>query len=265
MAGTSAGVLVEILAALHEPVTARAALADYPSVSPVGAFGGLYQMMLLRARIVAALAEQDWPAALAVERDFAPLAAQYPGLAAFKPSMIDPSVALALAHSGQFAAAEARLEPMPGDCYLCLRARAEVAALQGQDARADFWFARAAVIGPSLPYAESEWGSALLDRAKPDDAIAKFKLANRKGPHFADPLEGWGEALMAQSRSDLALAKFAEADKYAPNWGRLHLKWGEALAYANKPDEAKKQFAIAAGLDLVAADRTELSRVSGHG
>jgi tetratricopeptide (TPR) repeat protein len=69
----------------------------------------------------------------------------------------------------------------------------------------------------------------LLRKGNYDAAIAKFTLANQKGPHFADPLEMWGEALMRKNRSDLALANFAEANKYAPNWGRLHLKWGEAL------------------------------------
>jgi len=132
--------------------------------------------------------------------------------------------------------------------------------MRGQHARADFWFARAVSIAPSSPYAASEWGQALLERGQPDIAIEKFQLANQKGPHFADPLEGWGEALMAKNQSHLALAKFAEADKYAPNWGRLHLKWGEALVYANKEDEAKAQFARAAGLDLTPAEKSELAR-----
>jgi hypothetical protein len=44
--------------------------------------------------------------------------------------------------------------------------------------------------------AANEWGLALLSRGKPDEAIAQFTLANQKGPHFADPLEGWGEALV---------------------------------------------------------------------
>ena len=164
---------------------------------------------------------------------------------------------------GQFAAAEARLKPSPADCYPCLRARAQVAALQRQDGRADWWFARAAAIGPSIPYAESEWGQALLDRGQPDAAIAQFTIGNQKGPHFADPLEGWGEALMAKNQSHLALAKFAEAEKYAPNWGRLHLKWGEALFYAGKPDEAKAQFAHAAQLDLTPSEKSELARLLG--
>ena len=103
-------------------------------------------------------------------------------------------------------------------------------------------------------------------RRQYDAAIAKFKAANQKGPHFADPLEMWGEALMLKNRSDLALAKFEEANKYAPNWGRLHLKWGEALFYAGKQDEAKKQFAAAATLDLSAADKVQLATMSArHG
>ena len=72
-------------------------------------------------------------------------------------------------------------------------------------------------------------GDALLERGGADGAIAKFTVANQKGPKFADPLEGWGEALIAKKLPEQALAKFEEADKYAPNWGRLHLKWGEAL------------------------------------
>jgi tetratricopeptide (TPR) repeat protein len=98
----------------------------------------------------------------------------------------------------------------------------------------------------------------LLVRGSYDAAIARFEQANRKGPHFADPLEMWGEALMAKNRSDLALAKFEEADNYAPNWGRLHLEWGNALTYSGNRAEAKKQFAIAQRLDLSANDKSQL-------
>ena len=177
---------------------------------------------------------------------------------------LDPLVAVALAHMGRFAEAEARLKPMPADCYPCLRARAQVAALEKQDGRADYWFARAAAAAPSARFAEAEWGLALLARGRQDAAIGKFKLANQKGPHFADPLEGWGETLMAKNQSHLALAKFGEADKYAPNWGRLHLKWGEALVYAGKRDEAAGQFAHAVTLELTAAERGELVAYRGR-
>ena len=175
-----------------------------------------------------------------------------------------PLVAYAQARLGHTAEAQAQIAPTPGNCYDCLRARARIAALGGRAARADWWFDRAVIAAPSIPFAYADWGEVLLERGQPDAAIEKFTIANQKGPHFADPLEGWGEALMAKNQSHLALTKFEEADKYAPNWGRLHLKWGEALGYAGKPDEAKAQFARASQLDLVAADKAELARVS-HG
>jgi len=249
--------VAELLAPLHEPAAARAALAEY---FPAGGLANsASEVSALHARLLIAAEVQDWSAP-ALERDFAALTARFPGFSEERPNLLDPFLALALAHTGQFAAAEARLSPMPGDCYSCLRARAQVAALQGQDGRADFWFARAAAAAPSSPYAEAEWGRAFLDRKQPDTAIEKFTLSSRKGPHFADPLEGWGEALMAKNQSHLALEKFAEAEKYAPNWGRLHLKWGEALVYAGKKDEAAKQFARAAQLDLTPSDKAELAR-----
>jgi tetratricopeptide (TPR) repeat protein len=170
-----------------------------------------------------------------------------------------PEFALARAELGQFAQAEALISPTAADCDTCLRVRAMIAELREERARADWWFARAVANAPTVPFAYANWGQALLKRGQPDAAIEEFKLANQKGPHFADPLEGWGEALMAKHQSHLALAKFAEANKYAPNWGRLHLKWGEALVYAGRRDEAKAQFARALQLDLAASEKTELA------
>ena len=172
---------------------------------------------------------------------------------------IYPWLALAKAKSGDLAGAEAVIAKTPGDCYDCVRIRGMIAAEAGQAGRADFWFAKAVHDGPSLPFAYAAWGQALLKRGQPDAAIAQFKLANQKSPHFADPLEGWGEALMAKNQSHLALEKFAEAEKYAPNWGHLHLKWGEALVYAGKPADAKAEFARATQLDLTPSEKAELA------
>jgi tetratricopeptide (TPR) repeat protein len=249
----------EALCGLHEPGAARAALGER---LPLAAGGN--QIPLSVPSLAIAVEEQDWPGVLIAEKEFRSVTAVMPGVAEDKSTMADPSIAIALAHLGRFAEAQARLKAMPADCYPCLIARAQVAALQGQKERADFWFARAVAAAPTAPFANTEWGEALLARGKPDEAIAHFTLANRIGPHFADPLEGWGEALMAKNQSHLALAKFAEAEKFAPNWGRLHLKWGEALAYAGKPAEARAQFARAAALDLTPSEKTELAKVA-HG
>ncbi|HEY1631326.1 MAG TPA: hypothetical protein VGF56_08420 [Rhizomicrobium sp.] len=156
--------------------------------------------------------------------------------------------ARALAERGDFAHADAAIADTPGDCDTCLRMRGQIAALERQWGRADYWFARAAAHAPSVPFADSDWGMALLAKGDAAGAIAKFESAHAKGPNFADPLEGWGEALMAQNRADLALGKFQGAARLTPQWGRLHLKWGEALFYMGRKDEARAQFVLAAGL-----------------
>ncbi|HEX4861756.1 MAG TPA: hypothetical protein VFV07_11005 [Rhizomicrobium sp.] len=161
----------------------------------------------------------------------------------------EPMVAMALARAGDAAGARRIADATPADCYACEIARASAAAAAKDWGRADFWFAHAAALAPSLPYADTEWGRMLMAKGDPGGAIVKLARAHAKGPHFADPLEMWGEALVAENRSDLALAKFEEAAKYAPNWKRLHRKWGEALSYLGRRDEAEKQLALARSLD----------------
>ncbi len=255
------GQYAETLAALHEPGAARTAQAENP-ISPLALSN--FFLGNFHARLSVALEAQDWTGVLTAERDLLSLQARFAGWAEIRPTFFDPLMALALAHLGRFAEAEARLKPTAGDCYPCLIARAQVAALQGQPGRADYWFARAAAIGPSLPYAQTEWGKALLARGRADDAIAHFTIAGKIGPRFADPMEGWGEALMAKNQSHLALKKFGAAEKLAPNWGRLQLKWGEALVYTGKPADAKAHFSRAAALDLTPSEKSELARMT-HG
>jgi hypothetical protein len=219
--------------------------------------------------MLVALARQDWLLAIAdaaaLDAEEARLNAAYAAsFALYPPTTIWPARALAEAKMGNLAVAHAWIDKTPGDCDLCLRTRGQIDAAEKNYGGAAFWFAMAAQKAPSIPFAYTDWGQALLARGDANGAIAKFKTANQKGPHFADPLEGWGEALMAQNRSDQALAKFAEAEKYASNWGRLHLKWGEALGYAGKKDEAKKQFTLAARLDLAPGEKAELARQSLH-
>jgi tetratricopeptide (TPR) repeat protein len=172
-----------------------------------------------------------------------------------------PVLAYALARAGDFAHAHVEIDKTPGDCVACETARGNIDALEKNWAGAAWWFARATRDAPSIPFAYSDWGAMLLAKDDLDGAIAKFQVANERGPHFADALELWGEALIAKNRSDLALAKFAEADKYAPNWGRLHLKWGEALLWSGDKAGAQKQIAIASGLDLASYGKSELTKL----
>jgi tetratricopeptide (TPR) repeat protein len=207
----------------------------------------------------------DWKSARAdIEAAIATPAARSMGGRAFLRAEGWPWLALAEAKTGDLNAARREIEKTPLDCYLCLRVRGQIAGIQKNWNGAAYWFARSVAIGPSIPFAYSEWGQMLMAKGDLDGAIAKFESAHAKGPHFADPLEMWGEALIAKNRSDLALAKFEEANKYAPTWGRLHLKWGEALWWSGDKAGAKKQFAIAAGLDLTPSEKSERARVM-HG
>jgi tetratricopeptide (TPR) repeat protein len=60
-------------------------------------------------------------------------------------------------------------------------------------------------------------------------AIEQLKLANLKGPTWADPLKAWGDALAKQGHAKEGLAKYDEALKNAPNWKELK-ELREALA-----------------------------------
>ncbi|MGN6149678.1 MAG: hypothetical protein ACTHPD_14150 [Rhizomicrobium sp.] len=204
-----------------------------------------------------------WRDTMALADTLEVMAAQLgPGAIQFEMNTIRPYASLAMAMRGDADGAKRRIEHTPLDCDLCGRMRGRIAAIEHRWDAAAYWFNMVAQRSPSIPFANTDWGMMLLDKGDAAGAVEKFKAAHAQGAHFADPLEGWGEALMMQNRSDLALAKFKQANAYAPNWGRLHLKWAEALLYSDDTDEAKGQFAVAAGLDLTAAERRELAKAS---
>jgi len=203
----------------------------------------------LSAQMFIATQEGDWHRVIALHAKTVAMLAKQPALRDLLLARIVPFVAMAHARLGDFKMANTLIAQTADHCDICLRTRAQIAELEGQHARADWWFARAVSQNRSIAFAYTDWGRALMARGNLDGAIAKFEQAHAKGPHYADPLEMWGEALIAKNRSDLALAKFEEAAKYAPNWKRLHRKWGEALSYLGRKDAATKQFALARSLN----------------
>ena len=153
---------------------------------------GAYQpSTLVQVGLHAAL--EDWTAIPPLEASLRQAIAQSSGVAHLVAvdnyNSLRPQFAVALAHGGDFAGAQAMIGPTAADCIDCLLARAAVAELAGQRARADYWCSQAVTQAPSIPFGFVEWGRVLLVRGKPDDAIAKFTAANKIGPHFADPLE----------------------------------------------------------------------------
>jgi tetratricopeptide (TPR) repeat protein len=258
--------IADTLALMHEPNASRRAWADI--AMPSGTDVSVFYAAPIRIESDSAAGN---PATVIADTDSVKsefdafvrvVPAVRPGAEAILSRQVLPFTALAKAQMGDFAAANALIDTTPVDCYPCVRLRGKIGALQKNWSSAGYWFARAVRQAPSIPFAYTDWGAMLMGHGDLDGAIAKFTLANQKGPHFADPLEMWGEALIAKNRSDLALAKFAEANTYAPRWGRLYLKWGEALLWSGDKSGAAKQFAIAGHLDLTPTEKSELLRLA---
>ena len=146
----------------HEPGAARTTLAELESLSPPPA-GSPRPSQAVLADMRINLALQNWAGVLALQDQIDAVSRSGMGRSLRKPSMA-PVLAVAQAHLSHFAEADRELAGMPADCYPCLIARAQVAELENQQAQADFWFARATAQGPSLPFAEEDWGRALLER-----------------------------------------------------------------------------------------------------
>ncbi|HSZ51977.1 MAG TPA: hypothetical protein VK801_10440 [Caulobacteraceae bacterium] len=208
----------------HDPAAAEAMLAE------ATASGTPNRYRLLTTRYDLDVERGDWRAALADAQDLvaaadSALAAsndpdEKAGLKVASATRYQPMLAEAKAHTGDLTSAAALIAASPLDCYECLLRRGRIAALSGDAAGAQHWFAEAARQGPSLPVAYLDWGRFLLANGRLDEAIAKFATAHALGPRFADPLELWGEALLRKGDAKGAIARLDEAQRLAPAWDR---------------------------------------------
>ena len=81
---------------------------------------------------------------------------------------IRPLEALAMAKDADVAGAETLIATTPGDCYLCVRVRGQIATAKHDWPTAERWFDEAARQAPSLPFAFTEWGAERLTRGNAD-------------------------------------------------------------------------------------------------
>jgi tetratricopeptide (TPR) repeat protein len=124
--------------------------------------------------------------------------------------------------TGQPAKADAALNAVGKLTFVdCYRFRGDVLDLRGDWTGAQQWYAKAVQLAPSIPSGYYSWGLALARHGDPAAAAAKFKDANLKGPHWADPLKAWGDVLVGQGKVKDALGKYDAALKYAPDWKQL--------------------------------------------
>ncbi|HEX4025555.1 MAG TPA: hypothetical protein VHX52_12770 [Steroidobacteraceae bacterium] len=213
-----------IAAALHDVPRSRQQLARAQAVGPS-------DLTVLQAQWSVSSGAGDWPQALAAAKALAAdgaaqkAAAPSPEFAALPElalaTQYRPLLAYAEAMTGDTASATVLISQTPTDCYLCVRTRAQIAALAGDPTTADRWFAEAVRQAPDLPAAYYEWGHALLARDDLAGAAREFSLAHGKGPHWADPLEAWGGVLAKQGLPREALANYEEALRDAPDWAAL--------------------------------------------
>jgi Flp pilus assembly protein TadD len=213
------------------------------------------------ARLAHAFALGDWAGVVSAHNAYnaLDLSQLFPSERKSRALTASPFAAIAYAHLGQSAQAQALIATTPLDCYRCVDARGVIASAAGDWAGADRWFAEAARLAPSPPFAYADQAQSRLARGDVAGAIALLQTAYGKSPHYADGLELWGEALAKSGDYAGAVAKYAEADRYAPQWGRNHLMWAEALAKSGKTGEARAQKQSAAGLELTVAERAELN------
>ena len=90
------------------------------------------------------------------------------------------------------------------DCY---RFRADILDGRGDWAGAQKAYAEAVALAPDLPAAYYSWGVALAKHGDLADAEAKLKDANKRGPHWADPLKAWGDVLAKQGQDQRGARK----------------------------------------------------------
>jgi Flp pilus assembly protein TadD len=97
------------------------------------------------------------------------------------------------------------------------------------------------VTGPNY-IALNNYGLALCQHGKLDQAIGKFEAAVALDPSEETAYCGWGQVLMEQRKYDQAAEKFSRALQLKPGDTRARLQLGLACARQGKYDEAKAAF-----------------------
>jgi tetratricopeptide (TPR) repeat protein len=130
-------------------------------------------------------------------------------------------LALAKARFGDVPGGQALIAETPMDCRMCVDFRGRIAAMAGNTAEAEKWFAQAIEMAPKLPQAYTDRGHARLDRGDLAGALSDATQAATLSPHDGDAWKLWGDVLAKQGKTKETLAKYDEALKYAPHWKQL--------------------------------------------
>jgi tetratricopeptide (TPR) repeat protein len=103
----------------------------------------------------------------------------------------------------------------------CTRFKADILDARGDWQGARQWYARAIKLAPSLPAGYYSWALAASRHNDLPHALELLEAANKRGPHWADPLKAWGDVLLKMGRRAEAHKKYEDALRFAPEWAEL--------------------------------------------
>jgi len=131
-------------------------------------------------------------------------------------------LARAKAQFGDLPGGQGLIAETPMDCRMCVDFGGRIAALAGNTADSEKWFAQAIEMAPKLAQVYTDRGQALLERGELAGALIDASQAATLSPHDGDAWKLWGDLLAKQGHGKEAL-------KYASHWKQLQ-EAREALA-----------------------------------
>jgi len=106
-------------------------------------------------------------------------------------------------------------------------------------------------------WAYNNWGAALLNLGRHDEAMEKFQKAVKIDPKYGGAYSNWGVALVKLGRNEEATGKFEKAVEIDPKYvkyGDAYSNWGAALVNQGRHEEAIEKFQKAAEINTKDAE-----------
>jgi tetratricopeptide (TPR) repeat protein len=130
-----------------------------------------------------------------------------------------------------------------------------VACIVGTRLQLPYWrdsealFARALAVTRNNALAHTNYGFAILEHGRTEEALSHFERAVALKPYYAKARVNFGLGLGTLGRSDEAIAEYREALRLAPDWAVAHYDLGLELGAVGRLDEAIAEYREALRLD----------------
>ena len=111
-------------------------------------------------------------------------------------------------------------------------------------------YEQALQLNSDYPEALINWGFALNELSRYEEAIGKFQQALQLKPDYPEVLNNWGNSLYGFSRYEEAIGKYQQALQFKPNYHEALYNWGLALSKLTRYQEAISKYQQALQLNL---------------